>query len=138
MAPKQAPLLFKQLEANLSGPDGEDLVKRVKGLVVFKIDGSDWTLDLRPASEDGAAGGGGGGGGGSDKKKSRVQEGAPDEAADLTLTIKDDDFVKLVAGKLNPQQAFLTRRLKIAGAMSLAMKLQPILDAAAKPGKSKL
>jgi putative sterol carrier protein len=125
MAPKQAPALFKQLEANLSGPDGEELVKRVKGLVVFKIDGSDWTLDLRP--EGGADG------------KSRVKEGGPDgESADLTLTIKDDDFVKLVAGKLNPQQAFLTRRLKIQGAMSLAMKLQPILDAAAKPGKSKL
>jgi putative sterol carrier protein len=129
MPPKQAPLLFKQLEANLSGPDGEDLVKRIKGLVVFKIDGSDFTLDLRVSENDGG-----------DKKKSRVREGAPDDgdSPDLTLTIKDDDFVKLVAGKLNPQQAFLTRRLKIAGAMSMAMKLQPILDAAAKPGKSKL
>lgn len=134
MAPKQAPALFKQLEANLSGPDGEELVKRVKGLVVFKIDGSDWTLDLRASEEGGGKENDGG------KKKSRVREGAPEggESADLTLTIKDDDFVKLVAGKLNPQQAFLTRRLKIAGAMSMAMKLQPILDAAGKPGKSKL
>lgn len=128
MAPKQAPLLFKQLEANLTGADGEELVKRVKGLVVFKVDGADWTLDLRVA-EDGAA-----------PKGGRVREGGPNEgeSADLTLTIKDDDFVKLVAGKLNPQQAFLTRRLKIQGAMSMAMKLQPILDAAGKPGKSKL
>lgn len=127
--PKQAPLLFKQLEANLAGPDGEELVKKIKGIVLFKIDGQDFTLDLRVA-EDG------------EKKKSggRVKAGPPDEgdSPDLTLTIKDDDFVRLVAGKLNPQQAFLTRRLKIAGAMSMAMKLQPILDAAAKPGPSKL
>jgi putative sterol carrier protein len=131
MAPKQAPVLFKQLEANLSGPDGEDLVKKIKGLVVFKIDGDDFTLDLRVA-EEGSAGG--------DGKRSRVRAGAPDagDSADLTLTLSDADFVKLVAGKLNPQQAFLTRRLKIAGAMSLAMKLQPILDAAGKPGQSKL
>jgi len=132
--PKQAPVLFKQLEANLAGPDGEELVKRVKGLVVFKIDGAEWTLDLRVAEEGAAAASPSAAAGG------RVREGPPaeGEAADLTLTIKDDDFVKLVAGKLNPQQAFLTRRLKIQGAMSMAMKLQPILDAAGKPGKSKL
>ena len=39
----------------------------------------------------------------------------------------DDNFVKLVMGKLGPQQAFLMRKLKIAGSMALAMKLQPIL-----------
>lgn len=32
-------------------------------------------------------------------------------------------------------QAFLMRKLKIAGAMSLAMKLQPILDAAQPKAK---
>lgn len=130
MAPaKQAPALFKQLEANLSAPGGEDLVKKVKGLVVFKIDGDDFTLDLRVAEE-----------GSDSSKRSRVRAGSPEsgDSADLTLTLTDADFVKLVSGKLNPQQAFLTRRLKIAGAMSLAMKLQPILDAAGKPGASKL
>jgi putative sterol carrier protein len=30
-----------------------------------------------------------------------------------------------VAGKLNPQTAFLMRKLKIAGSMGMAMKLQP-------------
>lgn len=33
----------------------------------------------------------------------------------------------MVGGKLGPQQAFLMRKLKIAGSMALAMKLQPIL-----------
>lgn len=47
----------------------------------------------------------------------------------------DADFVRLVMGKLGPQQAFLMRKLKISGSMALAMKLQPILDAAAPQAK---
>lgn len=39
----------------------------------------------------------------------------------------DDNFVRMVMGKLGPQQAFLMRKLKIQGSMGLAMKLQPIL-----------
>lgn len=38
-----------------------------------------------------------------------------------------------VNGKLGAQQAFFMRKLKISGSMGLAMKLQPILDAAAEP-----
>jgi putative sterol carrier protein len=48
-----------------------------------------------------------------------------------TLTISDDDFARLVAGKLSPQTAFLMRKLKLSGSMGQALKLQPILDAAA-------
>ena len=39
-------------------------------------------------------------------------------------------FVKLVGKTLSSQQAFLTRKLKIKGSMGMAMKLQPVLDAA--------
>ena len=45
------------------------------------------------------------------------------------------NFVKLIMGQLGPQQAFLMRKLKISGSMALAMKLQPILDAAAPKAK---
>ena len=34
-----------------------------------------------------------------------------------------------------PMQAFLMRKLKIGGSMALALKLQPILDAAAPRAK---
>jgi SCP-2 sterol transfer family len=88
----------------------------MQGLVVFNIDGDLWTLDLR--SSPGS-----------------VSKGSPADKPDLTLTISDDNFVKLVMGKLNPQQAFLLRKLKISGSMGLAMKLQPILDAAAPRAK---
>jgi len=112
---KAAPALFDQLDKALKS-EGEDLVKRTKGLVVFKIDGDDWTLDLR----EGAG---------------TVKKGGPAEKPDLTLTISDDNFSKLVMGKLSPQQAFLMRKLKISGSMGLALKLQPILDAAAPRAK---
>ena len=52
-----------------------------------QIDGTEWTLDLRPG-------------------EGKCYEGPPkgDATADLTLTISDADFAKLVSGKLNPQQ----------------------------------
>jgi putative sterol carrier protein len=57
----------------------------LQGLVVFNIDGEQWALDLRQGSGS-------------------VSKGAPAEKPDLTLTISDENFVKLVMGKLNPQQ----------------------------------
>jgi putative sterol carrier protein len=47
----------------------------------------------------------------------------------------DAVFVGLVSGKTSAQQAFIMRKLKINGSMGLAMKLQPILDAAAPKAK---
>jgi hypothetical protein len=56
-----------------------------QGLVVFVIDGDHWTLDLR----EGAG---------------AVTQGPPIDKADLTLTISDENFAKMVMGKLSPQQ----------------------------------
>lgn len=114
---KSAPALFAAMEAGMKDK-GEEIVKTVKGMVVFKIDGEDWTLDLREGAGE-------------------LYKGSPKIGkADLTLVLSDENFAKLVMGKLNPQQAFLTRKLQIKGSMGLAMKLQPILEAA-KP-RSKL
>lgn len=46
--------------------------------------------------------------------------------------VSDDDFVQIVTGKLNSQQAFMKGRLKIKGNMGLAMKLEPIMKLARK------
>lgn len=48
--------------------------------------------------------------------------------ARCTVTMSASDFTSLVAGKLNPTTAFMTGKLKIAGDMSLAMKLQTVLS----------
>jgi putative sterol carrier protein len=57
----------------------------VQGVVVFDIDGEKWTLTLTPNSRG-------------------VKKGAPEGKPDLTLTISDENFVKLVMGKMGPQQ----------------------------------
>ena len=64
-------------------------ITTMQGLILFKIDGDEWTLDLRPETEAG-----------------NVSQGPPPEGSkpDLTLTISDDNFVKLVNGKIGPQQ----------------------------------
>ena len=43
------------------------------------------------------------------------------------MNATDADFLAIVNGKLNPQMAFMSGKLKIQGDMGLAMKLQQIL-----------
>jgi putative sterol carrier protein len=44
----------------------------------------------------------------------------------MTLTMAAGDFVDLTQGKLNGMTAFMSGKLKIAGDMGLAMKLQSL------------
>ena len=78
----------------------------LQGLVVFKIDGDDWTLDLR----EGAG---------------TVKKGGPAEKPDLTLTISDDNFSKLVMGKLSPQQVSAIVERLAGSSLYLYYVLQP-------------
>ncbi|MDW7650483.1 MAG: SCP2 sterol-binding domain-containing protein [Bacillota bacterium] len=52
---------------------------------------------------------------------------APDEAT-CTLQLSDENFLKLVQGKLNPTMAFMSGKLKIKGDMTQALKLQSVLE----------
>jgi len=47
--------------------------------------------------------------------------------AKCTVTATDADFLSIVNGKMNPQMAFMSGKLKIQGDMGLALKLQQIL-----------
>ncbi|KAG9471693.1 hypothetical protein GDO78_013674 [Eleutherodactylus coqui] len=60
---------------------------------------------------------------------------AADKKADCTITMADADLLALMTGKINPQTAFFQGKLKIAGNMGLAMKLQSLQ---LQPLKSKL
>jgi putative sterol carrier protein len=44
----------------------------------------------------------------------------------ITLTMKETDYLDMINGKLNGQMAFMTGKLKIAGDMGLALKLQSL------------
>ena len=74
----------------------------MQGLVLLKIDDEQWTLDLR-------AGG-----------KGSLVQGAPEDKPDLTLTVSDENFAKLVMGKMNPQQVRQARPLGAARCMDAA------------------
>ena len=48
------------------------------------------------------------------------------EKPDITFTISDQDWMAIVEGKLDAMNAFMTGKLKVAGDMMLAMRLQQL------------
>lgn len=50
-----------------------------------------------------------------------------DKEADCAITMSEEDFQKLVSGKLNPMMAVMGGKIKIKGDMGMAMKLQGML-----------
>lgn len=51
-----------------------------------------------------------------------------DGAADATISVSFDDFLKLAEGALDPTMAFMQGKLKVAGDMGVAMKLQSLFS----------
>ncbi len=54
-----------------------------------------------------------------------VVEGAH-ASPNMTMTMAAQDYVDMISGKLNGQMAFMSGKLKIAGDMGLAMKMQSL------------
>jgi putative sterol carrier protein len=48
------------------------------------------------------------------------------EKPDVTITVSGKDWLAITEGKLDPTTAFMTGRVKIAGDMMLAMRLQQL------------
>ena len=58
--------------------------------------------------------------------------GAPTGKPDCTITVADDDFAKIVSGKANAQQLFMSGKLKVGGNILLTQKLGDLLKSQAK------
>ncbi len=58
-----------------------------------------------------------------------VTEGEHD-SPNITITIGAGDYLDMIAGTLNGQMAFMSGKLKIAGDMSLAMKIGSLFEQA--------
>ncbi|XP_031567987.1 non-specific lipid-transfer protein-like [Actinia tenebrosa] len=113
----KAKAVFDEIQKEME-KDGENYVKKVKGVFCFKIqkgpNGQEgvWIVDAKNG-------------------KGAVKFGANDKA-DVTITISDDNFLKLMTGKLNPQTAFFKGHLKLKGNMGLAMKMRQFQPKAVK------
>lgn len=69
-----------------------------------------------------------------DLKKGEVTKGSYEGGKpDASFSFKDEDFVKVALGKMNPQIAFMRGAMKIKGSLSAAQKFTP--DIFPKPSK---
>src|SRR5437763_3523121 len=87
-----------------------DLSKSVNSVYEFNITGDNggvWTVDLT--------------------KEPGVVSAGSTGTAKCTVTCTASDFLNIVGGKMNPQMAFMSGKLKIKGDMGLAMKLQKVI-----------
>ncbi len=98
----------RQLPARLAAKP--DVVAKINAVYQFNIsgpEGGSWAVDCTAPS-------------------GKITAGAA-PAARCTVAATDKDFLNIVNGKLNPQMAFMSGKLRIQGDMGLAMKLQQIL-----------
>ena len=103
-------ILEKEIPAALSAKP--ELAKEINALIHFNITGKEpgvWTVDLTKASDWVKAG----------------AEGTPK----MTITVSNDDFVKIRQKQLNAQMAAMQGKLKFKPMdMGLAMKLGKLLS----------
>ncbi|KAK9460873.1 SCP2 sterol-binding domain-containing protein [Lipomyces oligophaga] len=52
------------------------------------------------------------------------------KSADIVLSLSDDDFAKLIDGKVNSQKLFMSGKLKVKGDIMKAMRAEAVLKAA--------
>uniref|UniRef100_A0A3Q2QXS3 Peroxisomal multifunctional enzyme type 2 n=1 Tax=Fundulus heteroclitus TaxID=8078 RepID=A0A3Q2QXS3_FUNHE len=113
----QSELVFAEIGRRVADL-GSELVKKVNAVFGWEItkDGkkaADWTIDLKNGSGS-------------------LLKGPYGGKADVTFTVSDEDFMQVVTGKLPPQKAFFSGKLKVRGNIMLSQKLEVILKDYAK------
>ncbi len=107
----QSDALFQLMSDNL--PNYPDLPKKIKASFLWRLTKggkvvSEWTTDFT-------------------KEPGSVTRGKPSRKPSCTITIADEDFMRTAMGETNPQKLFMKGKVKIAGNIMLAQKLQTLL-----------
>ena len=97
--------IFGAMAANLNA----DAAKGMNSVIQFNLSG-DGGGNYHVIVKDGAC---------------SVAEGSH-ASPNMTMTMAAQDYVDMISGKLNGQMAFMSGKLKIAGDMGLAMKMQSL------------
>ncbi|XP_004412074.1 PREDICTED: peroxisomal multifunctional enzyme type 2 isoform X1 [Odobenus rosmarus divergens] len=113
----QSTLVFEEIGRRLKDI-GHEVAEKVNAVFEWHITkgghaAAKWTVDLKSGS-------------------GKVYQGPAKGSADATFTLSDEDFMDVVLGKLDPQKAFFSGRLKARGNIMLSQKLQMILKDYAK------
>uniref|UniRef100_A0A3B5KQA6 Hydroxysteroid (17-beta) dehydrogenase 4 n=1 Tax=Takifugu rubripes TaxID=31033 RepID=A0A3B5KQA6_TAKRU len=113
----QSDLVFTEIGRRISEV-GPELVKKVNAVFGWEITkegktAAQWTIDLKNGAGS-------------------LQKGPYGGKVDVTFTVADEDFMEVVQGKLNPQKAFFSGKLKVRGNIMLSQKLEVILKDYAK------
>uniref|UniRef100_A0A3Q2LE65 Peroxisomal multifunctional enzyme type 2 n=1 Tax=Equus caballus TaxID=9796 RepID=A0A3Q2LE65_HORSE len=113
----QSTLVFEEIGRRLKDI-GHQVVKTVNAVFEWHITeggntAATWTIDLKNGSGE-------------------VYQGPARGSADTTLTLSDEHFMEVVQGKLDPQKAFFSGKLKAKGNIMVSQKLQKILKDYAK------
>ncbi|XP_031161238.1 peroxisomal multifunctional enzyme type 2 isoform X2 [Sander lucioperca] len=114
----QSELVFAEIGRRIKDT-GSELVKKVNAVFGWEITkagknpAAQWTIDLKNGNGS-------------------LHRGPYSGKADVTFTVSDEDFMEVVQGKLNPQKAFFSGKLKVRGNIMLSQKLEVILKDYAK------
>ncbi|KIV96063.1 hypothetical protein B0A52_06643 [Exophiala mesophila] len=115
---------FDVIQSALSSSeaDRKDAVAQGKAIFAFKLKNDQgqeeaWHLDLKESGKVG---------------KGEAPQG---KKADVTLSLSDENFGKLVSGKTKAQSLFMSGKLKIKGNVMKATKMEPILAKAKTQSK---
>lgn len=113
----QSTIVFKEI-GHLLKDVGHQMVKKVNAVFEWHITKGGntavkWTTDLKNGT-------------------GKVYEGPAKDSADVTIILSDEDFMNIALGKLDPQKAFFSGKLKARGNIMMGLKLQSIFKAYAK------
>ena len=99
----------KEIFGAMPGQLNADAAKGMNSVIQFNLTG-DGGGEYHVVIKDGTA---------------AVNQGAH-ASPNMTMTMAAQDYVDMITGKLNGQMAFMSGKLKIAGDMGLAMKMQQL------------